>query len=123
MRIEISQLPVVHRQPDERRFWRKLARVLAHIPFAEDLVTAWYCAKDPATPVHVRAMLWGAVAYFILPMDLIPDYMVGIGYTDDAAVIAMVMSLLGRYVEPRHRTLAKTRLDALRSGRPARAGH
>ena len=117
MRIEISQLPVVHRQPDERQFWRKLGRVLARIPFAEDLVTAWYCAKDPATPVHVRALLWGAVAYFILPMDLVPDYLVAIGFTDDAAVIAMVMSLLGRYVEPRHRSLAEARLRALRNGR------
>jgi uncharacterized membrane protein YkvA (DUF1232 family) len=116
MRIEISQLPVVYRQPDERRFWRKLGRVLAHIPFAEDLVTAWYCAKDAATPVHVRALLWGAVAYFILPADLIPDYLVGVGFTDDAAVIGMVLSLLGRYVAPRHRTLAKARLAALRGG-------
>ncbi len=117
MQVDITNLPVVHRQPDERRFWRKLGRVVAHIPFAQDLVTAWYCAKDPATPMHVRAMLWGAVAYFILPMDLIPDYMVGIGYTDDAAVIAMVMSLLGRYVEPRHRDSAKARILALRNRR------
>jgi len=117
MRIEISRLPVVYRQPDERRFWRKLVRVLARIPFAEDLVTAWYCAKDPATPVHARALLWGAVAYFILPAEMIPDYMVAVGFTDDAAVIAMVMSLLGRYVEPWHRARARARLDALRAGR------
>jgi uncharacterized membrane protein YkvA (DUF1232 family) len=117
MRVEITNLPVVHRQPDERRFWHKLGRVLAHIPFAEDLVAAWYCAKDPATPVHVRALLWGAVAYFILPADLIPDYLIGAGFTDDAAVIAMVMSLLGRYVEPGHRGAARTRIETLRSGR------
>lgn len=114
MRIEISHLPVVHKAPDERRFWRKLARVLAHIPFAEDLVAAWYCAKDPATPAHVRALLWGAVAYFVLPADLVPDYILGIGFTDDAAVIAMVMSLLGRYIEPAHRRTARDKLDALR---------
>ncbi len=117
MRVEITSLPVVHRQPDERRFWRKLGRVFARIPFAEDLVAAWYCAKDPATPVHVRALLWGAVAYFLLPADLIPDYLVGVGFTDDAAVIAMVMSLLGRYVEPTHRAAAQRRIEALRSGR------
>ena len=114
MRIEITNLPVVDRQPSERQFWRKLGRVLAHIPFAEDLVAAWYCAKDPATPSHVRAMLWGAVAYFILPVDLIPDYLIAVGYTDDAAVIAMVMSLLGRYIEPGHRSIAKAKIDALR---------
>lgn len=114
MKVEISQLPVAHSEPDERQFWRKLGRVLARIPFAEDLVTAWYCAKDPLTPVHVRAFLWGAVAYFLLPTDMIPDYVVALGYTDDAAVIAMVMSLLGRYVEPRHRDAAQARITALR---------
>lgn len=114
MRIEINNLPVAHRQPDERQFWRKLGRVLARVPFAEDLVAAWYCAKDPATPTHVRALLWGAVAYFILPMDLVPDYLVGMGFTDDAAVIAMVISLLGRWVAPAHRAAAKARIEALR---------
>ena len=116
MRLELDRLPVVHRPPDERRFWRKLARVLAHVPFAQDLVTAWYCAKDPLTPGHVRAFLWGAVAYFLLPTDAIPDYVVALGYTDDAAVIGMVMSLLGRYVAPGHREAARDRLAALRRG-------
>ncbi len=117
MRIEIANLPVAHKPPDERRFWRKLARVLAHIPFAEDLVAAWYCAKDPATPTHVRALLWGAVAYFLMPADLVPDYLVAVGFTDDAAVIAMVMSLLGRHVAPRHRDAARGKLHALRGQR------
>lgn len=116
MKIEISQLPVAHRQPDERRLWKKLGRVLARIPFASDLVAAWYCAKDPATPAHVRALLWGAVAYFLMPADLVPDYLVAIGFTDDAAVIGMVVSLLGRYIEPRHRAVAEARVEALRSG-------
>ncbi len=117
MQIDITHLPVVRKEPDERQFWRKLGRVLAHIPFAEDLVAAWYCARDPATPAQLRALLWGAVAYFIMPFDLIPDYFVVIGFTDDAAVIAMVMSLLGRYIEPPHRDAARARLDELRGRR------
>lgn len=116
MRIEINQLPVAKRPPNERQFWRKLGRVLAHVPFAEDLVAVWYCAKDPATPAHVRALLWGAVGYFVMPADLVPDYLVALGFTDDAAVIAMVMSLLGRYVAPRHRDAAADRIASLRSG-------
>ena len=117
MKIDVTNLPVVHQQPDERQFWRKLVRVLAHIPFAEDLVAAWYCAKDPATPVRVRALLWGAVAYFILPVDVVPDYLVGLGFSDDAAVLAMVISLLSRHIEPHHRAAAVARLRALRGAR------
>ena len=115
MQFDLTSLPTARRQPDERTFWRKLTRVLAHIPFAEDLVAAWYCALDSATPVHVRALLWGAVAYFILPIDVVPDYLAGLGFTDDAAVIATVMSLLGRHLTPQHRAAAAAKVDALRS--------
>jgi uncharacterized membrane protein YkvA (DUF1232 family) len=114
MQFEISRLPEASRQPDERAFWRKLARVLASIAFAEDLVASWYCAKDPATPVKVRALLWGAAAYFILPTDLVPDMLAGLGFSDDAAVIATVISLLSRHLKPEHRAAAVERLDLLR---------
>ena len=56
---------------DERRvnrgFWRKLRRVLGRIPFGEDLLAAYYCATDGETPSWVKAVLMGAVAYFVLP--------------------------------------------------------
>ena len=116
MKVDLTTLPVVHQPPDERKFWRKLARVLAAIPFAEDLVAAWFCARDPATPAYVRAVLFGAIAYFLMPMDLVADYLVGIGFTDDAAVIAMVLSTLGHHLEPRHREAARRRLAELRRG-------
>lgn len=117
MRFDLTSLPTVRQQPDERTFWRKLVRVLTHIPFADDLVAVWYCALDSTTPVHVRALLWGAVAYFILPTDFVPDYLAGLGFSDDAAVIATVMSLLGRHLTPQHRAAAAAKLDALRSRR------
>ena len=117
MKVDLTSLPTVRQQPDERTFWRKLGRVFAHIPFAEDIVAVWYCALDSATPVHVRALLWGAVAYFILPTDVVPDYLAGLGFSDDAAVIAAVVSLLGRHLAPQHRAAAAAKLAALRSRR------
>ena len=56
-----------------RDFWAKLKRVAGMVPFVEDLVAAYYCALDPATPMRVRGMLLAALAYFILPADVIPD--------------------------------------------------
>ena len=114
MKVDLATLPAVRQPPDERRFWRKLTRVLAAIPFAEDLVAAWFCARDPATPSYVRTVLFGAIAYFLMPVDLVADYLVGVGFTDDAAVIAMVLSTLGRHIEPRHRAAARRRLAGLR---------
>src|SRR5690606_13304528 len=58
----------------ERGFWPKFRRVARRIPFAEDLLAAYYAAIDPKTPFSVRATLFGALAYFVMPADLIPDF-------------------------------------------------
>jgi len=71
-----------------RGFWRKLKQVAARLPFAEDLLAAYYCAFDKDTPRHVQVALMGAIAYFILPFDFVPDMMPVLGFTDDAAVLA-----------------------------------
>ncbi|MGI9450785.1 MAG: YkvA family protein [Geminicoccaceae bacterium] len=106
-------LPVVSEPPDERRFWKKLRRVLARIPFAEDLVAAYYCATDSETPAYVRAVLLGAVAYFILPVDIVPDFLAGLGFTDDASVLAAAVAAVGRHLQPKHRLLAQRALARL----------
>lgn len=97
-----------------REFWRKLQRFAAHIPFAEDALTAHYCAFDHRTPLHVKAGLLGAVAYFVLPDDLIPDFIPGLGFADDAAVLAAAMKLFASHIKPEHREAAKRTLERLR---------
>ena len=106
-------LPVAHRSPSRRRFWAKLRRVLARIPFAEDLVAAYYCAFDPDTPAYVRAVLFGAIAYFVLPTDMVPDFLAGLGFTDDASVLAAAIAAVGGHIAPRHRIQAKSALARL----------
>jgi uncharacterized membrane protein YkvA (DUF1232 family) len=113
MTTDITTLPTTWSAADEPRLWRKLVRVAARITFADQLVAAWYCATDPATPMHVRAVLFGALAYFLLPADVIPDIIAGIGFTDDASVIAAVFGTFATYVTPEHREAARRRLDAL----------
>ncbi|HZT24640.1 MAG TPA: YkvA family protein [Pseudolabrys sp.] len=96
-----------------RNFWRKLGRVVAQIPFAEDLLAAYYCAFDRDTPHHVKAMLIGAIAYFVLPTDAIPDFLPVIGYSDDAAVLAATIKLVADNIKPAHRQAAKVMLAEL----------
>jgi uncharacterized membrane protein YkvA (DUF1232 family) len=93
-----------------RRFWRKLRRVAASIPFAEDLLAAYYCAFDQATPLPVKMSLIGALAYFVLPIDAIPDMLPVLGFTDDAAVLASTIKLVASHIRPEHRAVAKAKL-------------
>jgi Uncharacterized conserved protein len=76
------------RKTTERGFWQKLRRHARQLPFADELLAGYYCAVDPATPLRARAVLYGAIAYFVLPFDIVPDWIVGLGFTDDAAVLA-----------------------------------
>ena len=95
------------RESVRRRFWRKLKRVAAHLPFAEDLLAAYYCAFDRQTPRHVQASLLGAIAYFILPFDFIPDILPVLGFTDDAAILATAIRIVAGHITPDHRAAAK----------------
>jgi uncharacterized membrane protein YkvA (DUF1232 family) len=98
------------RESVRRRFWKKLRRVVAQLPFAEDLLSAYYCAFDRRTPRHVQAALLGAIAYFILPFDFIPDMLPVLGFTDDAAVLATTIRLVATHITPEHRDAARAAL-------------
>ena len=80
---------------------------------AEDLLAAYFCAVDHKTPTYVRAVLCGAVAYFVLPADLVPDVLAPLGFTDDASVIAAALAAVGSHLRPHHRDAARARLDRL----------
>ena len=93
-----------------RQFWIKLKRVVAKLPFAEDLLAAYYCAFDKQTPRHVQVALLGAIAYFILPFDFIPDMLPVLGFTDDAAVLATAIRMVATHITPEHRAAARAAL-------------
>jgi uncharacterized membrane protein YkvA (DUF1232 family) len=99
---------------DERtvkeKFWEAVKRLARNLPFTEDLAAAYFCAFDPATDFKVKATLLGALAYFILPIDLIPDAIPLLGFTDDAAVLALALKTVGDAIRPEHRDKARATL-------------
>ena len=100
-----------------RDFWRKAARVAAKLPFAEDLLAAYYCAFDQTTPFRVRAALIGALAYFVLPFDFVPDVLPLLGFTDDAAILLTVLRMVAGHLRPEHRDAARVALERIKAGR------
>jgi uncharacterized membrane protein YkvA (DUF1232 family) len=104
---------------NERRvdegFWPKIRRVAAKVPFAKEALSVWYCAKDDDTPLAAKGMMLAALAYFVLPVDAIPDVIAGLGYTDDAAVFTALMAIVGRNLKPKHKLAAKRDIEKLRA--------
>ena len=97
-------------------FLTKITRVAASIPFARDAVSVWFCARDPQTPTAAKGIMLAALAYFILPTDAIPDFLGVIGFTDDAAVFAALIALVGRHLRQEHRDAADALLTKMRAG-------
>ena len=98
-----------------RGFWPKITRTAARIPFADQALAAWYAARDPQTPMAAKGMIFAGLAYFVMPVDAIPDIFAGIGYTDDAAVIAALLATLGANIKRRHRDQAEEAVQRLKA--------
>lgn len=88
-------------------FWRTAKRAARHIPFMEDVVAAYYCALDHRTPLKAKGILIAALAYFVLPADAIPDFLLGFGFTDDIAVLTAAIGAVQAHIRPSHRAAAR----------------
>jgi uncharacterized membrane protein YkvA (DUF1232 family) len=111
--VEVFYPPLVPKMDPRKvreRFWPKVWKTLGVIPFSEDIAAAFYCAVDSRTPTRVKVVLMGALAYFVLPADMVPDLLVGVGFTDDATVLATALGVVGAHIKPRHRRAARERL-------------
>ncbi|CDZ65078.1 Hypothetical protein NGAL_HAMBI2605_33460 [Neorhizobium galegae bv. orientalis] len=84
------------------KFWPTLKRAVRQVPFSRDLVAAYYCAIDRRTPTRVRGVLLAALAYFVMPIDFLPDMFVLVGFTDDVAVLAAAFRMIQGHIADRH---------------------
>lgn len=108
--FEPAQTMAQDREGVRKRFKAKFKRVAARLPFAEDLLAAYYCAFDRQTPRHVQASLLVALAYFVLPFDFVPDLMPVLGFGDDAAVLVTALRMVASHIRPDHREAARVAL-------------
>jgi uncharacterized membrane protein YkvA (DUF1232 family) len=98
-----------------RKLWRRILAEAANLPFLEDILTAHYCAFDRKTPLYVKVILVGAIVYFVMPDDLIPDSLSLIGLADDAAVLGGAFKVVSSHIKPEHREAAQLMLARLRA--------
>ena len=94
----------------QSEFWRKVKQTTRQIPFMEEVVAAYYCAMDPDTPLRVRGILLAALAYFILPFDMVPDFLLFFGLTDDLAVLTAAFAAVQGEISDAHRAAAREAL-------------
>lgn len=99
-------------RPDGKTLWRKLARQASRAgrEVVERALQLHYAAQRPDTPAWARRTAYGALAYFILPTDAVPDFLVGVGYTDDLAALTTAVATLAAYIDDEVRAKARLRM-------------
>lgn len=107
---EIIGPPESHESKVRQNFWTVVRKAARAVPFMDEVVAAYYCALDPATPTRVRATLLAALAYFVVPFDVVPDFILALGFTDDVTILAATLAMLRTHITDRHRAAAKQAL-------------
>lgn len=104
----------VSRSPEENErivregFVDKVRRTVGKVPFVDDAVAAYYCATDPGVPTRVKVIIMAALAYFVMPIDAVPDIIAGLGFTDDAAVFWAAWKSISSHITDMHRARARS---------------
>ncbi|OIN12334.1 YkvA family protein [Oceanisphaera psychrotolerans] len=85
----------------EQSFWDKIRYSLktAGIEVIRKCLWLYYAAQKPETPLWAKTVVYSALAYFILPIDAIPDLLPGMGYTDDLIVLTAAIVSISLYVD------------------------
>lgn len=99
---EVLELKVYERRYSNGGFWAKLARFAraAGREVVEKALWLYYTLQHPATPAWAKRVIVGALAYFILPIDAVPDFIPGIGYSDDLSVLLLAIGAVAMYISP-----------------------
>lgn len=76
-----------------------------------EILLLWYVMKSPLTPMRDKTIIIGALGYFILPVDLIPDFIPVLGITDDVTAIGLALKSVSKNITPEIKRQASEKLD------------
>ncbi|ELB2281299.1 YkvA family protein [Vibrio alginolyticus] len=101
--------------PDEKTFWRKMKGSVkkAGEEIAVMGIKSWLAMTDSNTSVRHKAILGGALAYFVLPTDMVPDVLAGVGFTDDMAALTLAANSVGNAITDEHEEQAREKLNSM----------
>ncbi len=90
-------------------FWETVPRAArrAGRGLVEEALTLFHCLRDDDTPAWARAVILGALGYFVLPADAVPDILPGVGFGDDLSTFLGAATCVAFHVKPEHRDRAR----------------
>ncbi|EGC18377.1 hypothetical protein HMPREF9098_0183 [Kingella denitrificans ATCC 33394] len=98
----------------EQGLWNKIKEYSKTIgeSVLSPVLTLYACAEDSKNPIPtwVKTTIYSALGYFILPVDVIPDVIPAVGYTDDVGVLVAALAAVSLYIKPEHKEFAQEKL-------------
>ena len=114
-KFTLETAPQYERHYDEDDFWNKIKRIAAQVgaKVLYPTLQLYYMMQSKDVPVKAKTLILGALGYLILPVDLVPDFIPALGFTDDLTAIMMALRTLNKYVTPDISQQAKEQTDKL----------
>jgi uncharacterized membrane protein YkvA (DUF1232 family) len=111
--MDFSKQNIYSRHFNEKSFWEKIKNYgsTAGRKVVEPALIMYYCLKDKDTPLKIKLIIIGALGYFILPTDAIPDLSPLIGFSDDLGALLTAYEMAKAYTKPEHREKAEEQLS------------
>ena len=114
-RFSIDTAPQYERHYNEDSFWKKLRRIATQVG-AKVLYPAlqlYFLLQSKEVPVKTKTLIIGALGYLILPVDLVPDFIPALGFTDDLTALMVALREVNRHLSPEIKRQAKEQTDKL----------
>ena len=108
----LEQMQKSEKYYTESKFWDKLKKFgkKAGSSVVYAVLLLYYTLQKPEVPKKTKAIIIGALGYFILPVDLIPDMMLGVGYTDDLGALGVALFQVAMYIDDDIKNKARVKL-------------
>jgi uncharacterized membrane protein YkvA (DUF1232 family) len=96
----------------EDGFWKKVGKyaIVAGKEVLERSMQLYYSAQSPNTPRWAKTVIYGALGYFIVPADAIPDLTPVVGYSDDLGVLTAAIATVVVYITPEVKEQARKKV-------------
>lgn len=107
--------PEIVKHYDESSFWSKISantKNLGRKLLAKAFVL-YYVVRDDDTPSWAKTVIYGALGYFILPLDTIPDIVPFVGFSDDLGAMVAALSIIMAHIKPKHVEMSNQALDKI----------
>ena len=84
----------------DEKLWEKVKRFAAAAgkEAIEKVLWLYFALQKPETPKWAKTVIVGALSYFILPFDSVPDLLPAVGYTDDVGMLVAALATVSAYI-------------------------